>query len=56
MKSVSDTDYTQVTHRTVILLPMHPASFTHNFVSVISASPRMQWYCRLVMKNSVLDS
>ena len=22
----------------------------------ISASPRMQWYCRLVMKNSVLDS
>ena len=23
---------------------------------LISASPRMQWYCRLVMKNSVLDS
>ena len=22
----------------------------------ISASPRMQWICRLVMKNSVLDS
>ena len=22
----------------------------------ISASPRMQWYCRIVMKNSVLGS
>ena len=39
---------------TVILLPAHPASFTHNVSLVckvfISASPRMQWYCKLVMK------
>ena len=46
----------------VILIPAQhdPASFTHNFVLgckvFISASPRMQWYCRLGIKNSVLDS
>ena len=35
--------------------------FTHNFVSgtqrfLISASPRVQLYCKLIMRNSVLDS
>ena len=45
----------------VILFTAHPASFTHNFVTgmqffFISVSPRLQWYCKLVMKNSVLDS
>ena len=44
----------------VIFLPAHPASFTH-ILSLgckvfISVSTRMQWYCRLVMKNSVLYS
>ena len=37
------------------ILSAHPASFTHNFVSgmqifFISASPRVQWYCKLIMK------
>ena len=41
----------------VIFLPGHPASFTHKFVSAmkvfISASPRMQWYCKLIIKKIV---
>ena len=46
--------------KSVIWLPAYPASFAHNFVSgmqsFISASPRMEWYCRFVIKNSDLDS
>ena len=42
---------------TVILLPAHPASFAHKFLSQrVLASPGMQKYGRLVIKNSVLDS
>ena len=42
---------------TVILLPAHPASFAHKFLfQGVPASPGMQYYCRLVIKNSVLDS
>ena len=42
---------------TVILLPAHPASFIHNFVSAMqsfyfSESQDAMDYCRLVMKNS----
>ena len=52
--------YKQYGPWTVILLPAHPASFVHNFSLgckvFISASPRMQEYCRLVIKNSFLDS
>ena len=41
----------------VILLPAHPASFAHKFLfQRVPASPGMQKYCRLVIKNSVLDS
>ena len=41
----------------VILLPAHPASFAHKFLfQRVPASPGMQQYCRLVIKNSVLDS
>ena len=33
------------------ILSAHPASFTHNFVSGMHlASPRVQWYCKLIMK------
>ena len=42
---------------TVILLPAHSASFVHKFLfQRVLASPRVQKYCRLVIKNSVLDS
>ena len=42
---------------TVILLPAHPASFAHKFLfQRVPASPGMQQYGRLVIKNSVLDS
>ena len=38
----------------VIFFTVHPACFTHNFSFgckvFISASPRMQWYCKLVIK------
>ena len=41
----------------VILLPAHPASFAHKCLfQQVPASPGMQMYCRLVIKNSVLDS
>ena len=41
----------------VILLPAHPASFAHKFLfQRVPASPGMQYYGRLVIKNSVLDS
>ena len=41
----------------VILLPAHPASFGHKFLfQRVLASPGMQSFCRLVIKNSVLDS
>ena len=41
----------------VILLPAHPASFAHKFLlHRVPASPGMQKYGRLVIKNSVLDS
>ena len=40
---------------TVILLPAHPASFAHKFLfQRVPASPGMQYYGRLVIKNSVL--
>ena len=36
------------------ILSAHPASSTHNFVSGMQsfylASPRVQWYCKLIMK------
>ena len=41
----------------MILLPAHPASFAHKFLfQRVPASPGMQKYGRLVIKNSVLDS
>ena len=41
----------------MILLPAHPASFAHKFLfQRVPASPGMQKYDRLVIKNSVLDS
>ena len=41
----------------VILLPVLPASFAHTFLfQRVPASPGMQLYGRLVIKNSVLDS
>ena len=41
----------------VIFLPAHPASFAHKFLfQRVPASPGMQKYGRLVIKNSVLDS
>ena len=41
----------------MILLPAHPASFAHTFLfQRVPASPGMQEYGRLVIKNSVLDS
>ena len=45
------------TQHPVILLPAHPASFAHKFLfQRVPASPGMQYYCRLVIKDSVLDS
>ena len=43
------------TVKAVILLLPHPASFAHNFVSWMQ-SFYFSEYCRLVIKNSVLDS
>ena len=41
----------------MILLPAHPASFAHKFLfQRVPASPGMQKYGRLVIKNSVEDS
>ena len=41
-------------NQSVILLPAHPASFAHKFLfQRVPASPGMQWYCRLVIKNSI---
>ena len=41
----------------MILLPSHPASFAHKFLfQRVPASPGMQQYGRLVIKNSVFDS
>ena len=41
----------------VIVLPAHPASFAYKFLfQRVSASPGMQEYGRLVIKNSVEDS
>ena len=41
----------------VILLPAHPASFAHKFLfQRVPACPGMQYFGRLVIKNSVLDS
>ena len=41
----------------MILLPAHPASFAHKFLfQRVPASPGMQYYGRLVIKNSVEDS
>ena len=42
---------------TVILLHAHPASFAHKFLfQRVPASPGMQYYGRLLNKNSVEDS
>ena len=56
-KSVIKTsNFLSLHHHAVILLPAHHASLAQRCKVFISASPRMQYFCRLVIKNSVLDS
>ena len=49
-----------VATNTVILLPVHPASFAHNFVSGMQSfyfiESQVAIVLQLVIKNSVLDS